>query len=319
MVSQESFLMIKIAINMRRCSTVIIVLILSLLSALPLGAETKTDREQAGLKGPVRTVTTVTDKGRGVITYNLRGDKVEETYKGSSNQFKKMHAYDSQGRRTKTDYHSHDENTVPWKTKRYTYDAKGKLVQEIYCLSFGCDDKKVYTDDSKGNLTEEAYYYPSSDSIRVRLVHTYDSQGNRTQTTAWEAHGPGLGIGETVEKYDAKGNVTERITYYTGHKAGDEEGIGDFLPYELITTNKYNSNGDIIESATYNTKSQPGDEDECGYPPCRTVYVYEYDPKGNWIKQTEFSCTRAKAGKYECQKFAGETNRTITYYRTGTK
>jgi len=311
--------MIKISINKRSCSTQIIVLIPSLLFVLPLGAETKTDREQAGLKGPVRTVITVTNEARGVITYNPRGDVVEEIYKGSVTEFKKLHAYDSQGRRTKTDYYGQEEDTVAWKTKRYTYDAKGKLIQEIYCLSFGCDDKKVYTYDSKGNLTEEVLYYPRGDSVKVRVTHAYDSQGRRTQTTVWDAHGPGLGIGETVQKYDAKGKVTECTTHYTGRKAGDEEGRLDFLPYDLITTNKYNSNGDIIEQTTYNTKSEPGDEDECGCPPCKAVYEYEYDPKGNWTKQTEFSCIRTKAGKYECQKFEGETTRTITYYRTETK
>jgi hypothetical protein len=150
-------------------------------------------------------------------------------------------------------------------------------------------------------------------------VHTYDSQGHRTQTSAWEAHGPGLGIGETFQKYDAKGNVIQCTTYYTGRKAGDKEDSEGSLPYKLVNTNKYDSNGIIIESTAYNTKSESGDEDECGYPPCRTVYVYEYDPKGNWTKQTEFSCTPTKSGKYECQKFEGETNRTITYYGTGSK
>jgi hypothetical protein len=222
MVSQESRSVVKIGINMKRCSTIIIVLILSLLFVLPLGAETKTDREKAGLKGPVRTVITVTNEGRGKRTYNLRGEEVEEIYKGSVTEFKKMHTYDSQGRRTKTDYYGREEDTVPWKTKRYTYDAKGRLIQEIYCFSSGCDDKKVYSYDSKGNLTEEVLYYPRGDSVKVRVTHTYDSQGRRTQTTVWDAHGPGLGIGETVQKYEARGNVTESTTYYTGHKAGDK-------------------------------------------------------------------------------------------------
>ena len=309
------------AINMKRCAPVIIVLILSLLSALALGAETKTDREQAGLKGPVRTVTSMTDKSKGVITYNIKGNMVEEIYGISQPiiEFEKIHTYDTQGRRTKTEYYGHEGNNIPWKTKQYTYDGKGRLIQEIYCLSFGCDDKTVYTYDSKENLLEEASYYPSSDSVKVRLTHTYDSQGHRTKTTAWEAHGPGLGIGETVQKYDEKGKVTECTTYYTGHKAGDEEDIGNFLPYELITTYKYNSNGDMIEQTSYDTRSRPGDEDECDYPPCRTIYVYEYDAKGNWTKQTEFSCTRTKSGKYECQKMEGETKRAIIYYLTETK
>jgi hypothetical protein len=306
---------------MRGPSTKIVVLILGLLFTFPIIAEAKTDRERAGLKGAVRTINTMTEKSKGVITYNFKGDVVEEVYKGSDPimEFGKIHTYDAQGRRTKTDYYGREGDRVPWKTKRYSYDAKGRLVQEIYCLSFGCDDKKVYTYDSKGNLTEEALYYPSSDSVKVRLTHTYDSQGHRIQSTAWDSHGPGLGIGETVRKYDARGNVTESITYYSGHKAGDKEGLGDFAPYEMITTYKYNSNGDIIEQSTRDTKRGPEEKEECGYPPCRTVYVYEYDPKGNWTKQIEFSCIPNKSGKYECQKFEGETNRTISYYQTGGK
>jgi len=306
---------------MRGISTKIVVFILGLLFTFPIAAETQTDREQAGLKGPVQTVTTVTEKAKGIISYNIKGNQIEEIYKGSAPliEFKKIHTYDAQGRRTKTDYCGREGDNIPWKTKHYTYDAKGRLTQEIYCLSFGCDDKTVYTYDSKENLTEEVLYYPGGDSVKIRLTHTYDSQGLRTQTTAWQAHGPGLGIGETVQKYDAKGKVTECTTHYTGRKAGDEEGRLDFLPYDLITTNKYNSNGDIIEQTTYDTRSRRGDEEECDYPPCRTIYVYEYDAKGNWTKQTEFSCTRTKSGKYECQKFEWETNRAITYYWTGTK
>lgn len=266
-----------------------VVFILGMLFTFPVAAEIKTDRGRAGLKGPVRIVTTVTDKSKGVITYNSKGDAVEEIYKGSDPiiEFKKIHTYDAQGRRTETYYYGQEGDIVPWKTKRYTYDAKGRLIQEIYCLSFGCDDKTVYTYDSKGNLVEETLYYPSSDSVKVRLTHTYDSQGHRTQTTAWEAHGPGLGIGERVQKYDAKGNITECTTHYPGHITGDEEGKLDSLPYDLILTKKYNSNGDIVEQSTYNTRIGPGNENECGYPPCRTVYVYEYDAKGNWTKQTE--------------------------------
>jgi len=238
MLSQASCLTIKIGKNMRRYSTVIIMLILSLLFVPPVAAEMKTDRERGNLKGPVRTVTTVEDKAKGVITYNFRGDEIEEIYKSSGPiiEFKKIHTYDAHRRRTETYYYSREEDSVPWKTKHYTYDAKGKLIQEIYCDNLGCFNKKVYTYDFKGNLTEEALYNPPGDSIKVRLVHTYDSQGHRTQTSSWDAHSPGLGIGETVQKYDAKGNVIECTTYYTGRKAGDKEDSKGSLPYKLVNT-----------------------------------------------------------------------------------
>jgi antitoxin component YwqK of YwqJK toxin-antitoxin module len=299
----------------------ITMLMLSFLFVAGARAEIQTDREQAGLKGPVLTVVeNSAGSDETVVTaYNSRGGEEEQIIYSSINYVRRAHTYDAQGRRTKTNHYYRPEDSVPRKTTHYTYDAKGKLIQEITCDTAGCFNKKVYTYDSREKLTEEVLYYPSGDSFKVRLVHAYDPQGHRIRTTIQEAHGPGLGIGDTVQEYDASGNVFRSTTYYLGRKAGDKEDGDATPPHELVSVSKYDSNGNVIETVSRDSRRTPEDEDECGYPPCRTTYVYEYDFKGNWTEQKEFSCTHTGFGNPGCRKLEGEVKRTITYYETGTR
>jgi hypothetical protein len=306
---------------MRRHLITITVVMVNFLFVAGIWAEIQTDREQARLKGPVRTIV---ENSAGsdetiVTAYNSKGGEEEQIIYSSFNYVRRAHTYDAQGRRTKTDHYYRPEDNAPRKTTDYTYDAKGKLIQKISCDTVDCFDKKVYTYDSQENLIEEVLYYPSGDSFKHRLVHTYDSQGHRLQTTCQEAHGPGLGTGDTVQKYDVRGNVIQSTTYYLGRKADDKEGRYVTPPHELVSVFKYDSNGNMIEEVTRDSNRTPEDEDECGYPPCRTTYVYEYDFKGNWTNQKEFSCKPAGLGEYKCQKLEGEVKRTITYYESGTK
>jgi len=307
--------------RMRRHLITMTALVLSFLFVAEGPAQIQTDREKAGFKGPVLTVVeNSAGSDQTVVTaYNSKGGEKERIIYSSINYGRHAHTYDAQARRTKTDHYWSPEDGAPRQTTRYTYDAKGKLIQEITCDTTGCFNKKVYRYDSREKLTEEVLYYPSGDSFKVRLVHAYDPQGHRIQTTIQEAHGPGLGIGDTVQEYDPDGKLTKCTTHYTGHKAGDEEGKLDFPPYDLITTNKYNSHGDITEQTTYNTKNGPEDKDECGCPPCHTTYEYQYDSHGNWTKRKEFSCTPADLYHARCRKLEGEVERTITYYETGTR
>ncbi|MBP1732810.1 MAG: hypothetical protein H6Q55_3239 [Deltaproteobacteria bacterium] len=306
---------------MRRHLITITVLMVSLLFVAETRAEIQTDREQARLKG---SVLTIVENSAGsdetiVTAYNSKGDEEEQIIYSSFNYVRRPHTYDAQGRRTKTDHYYRPEDNTPRKTTSYTYDAKGKLIQTISCDTFGCFDKKVYTYDSQENLIEEVLCYPSGDSFKYRVVHTYDSQGHRIQTTCQEAHGPGLGIGDTVQKYDVTGNVIQSTTYYLGRKADDKEGRYVNSPYEMVSIYKYDPNGNVIEEVTRDSDMTREDEDDCRNPPCRTIYVYEYDFKGNWTNQKEFSCTRAGFGNPGCRKLEGEIKRTITYYETGTK
>jgi len=238
-------------------SSLIVALIFDLFLALQAVAGMKTDLQEEGLIGPMRVVKIETaqfsnqssqwvEGSRGLsatITYDVRGNRIE----GKSEDTAK---------------------TV------YTYDAQGRVIEQITCDAVGCFDKIAYTYDPYGNLIEERFYYPVSSSIKLRLVHTYDKQGRRTQTESYDAHDPGLGIEKTGQTYDANGNILELTTYYT-EKVGDPE-----------------------------ERPIP--------PPSKVVYTYEWDAHGNWVKQTQTLCT-AESGR-PISEPSLVVYRTITYY-----
>lgn len=299
--------------TMTRRLIVISAIFASFLFASEARCETQTDREKAGLKGQVLTV--VENRAESnettVTAYNSRGGEAEQIIYSPIKYFRRAHTYDTQGRRITTDHYWHAEDSAPRQTTSYTYDAKGKLMQEVTCDTAGCFDKKVYIYDSRQKLTEEVLYYPSGDSFRVRLIHAYDPQERRIQTTCQEAHGSGLGIGDTVQEYDANGNVFRSTTHYLGFKAGDPRvDRVTTPPFETVSLFRYDSNGNVIETITHDSDRTPKDEDECRNPPCRITYVYENDFKGNWTTQKEFSCPHAGGGR----KLEREARRTITYY-----
>lgn len=221
-------------------------------------AEVKTDLQREGFIGPVQTVQIQTAQ----FSENQSGQWVEGPHGRPA-----IITYDVKGNRIE----GKSEDTA--KTV-YTYDAQGRVIEQITCDVVGCFDKIAYTYNPYGNLIEERFYYPDSSSIKLRLVHTYDKQGRRTQTESYDAHDPGLGIEKTVQTYDANGNILELTTYYT-EKIGDEEG-----------------------------KPIP--------PPAKFAYTYEWDTHGNWVKQAQTSCT-AETGTPVCEPSL-VTYQAITYY-----
>ena len=295
---------------------VLVSLILNLYFVTLTVAGVETDLQKDNLIGPAQTVRTETaqfsnQSGQWVegplepsasVIYDTRGNRTEVI--GNVFVGKTLHIHDAQGDLTETlDYSpdgalsekmvyaydnkknlrktvSYSPDGVSLRTTLYTYSASGQLIEQISCDDIGCFDRKACTYDIQGNLIEESFYSPDGSGIKLRLVHTYNEQGRRTQTESYDPHDAGLGIEKTVETYDANGNSLELTTYYT-EKVGDEEG-----------------------------KPIP--------PPNKWIYTYEWDAHGNWIKQTRILCT-SETGSPVCEP-SMVTYRTITYYpETGGK
>jgi len=259
--------------------------------AVPLaGTAGQTDRERAGLRGPAQTVSRggfseapfgVSEGGRTVSTYDLQGNETETAYynppAGGGSLFQRaVTTYDAQARKTQTALYERDGSLRY--TIFYTYDPQGLLREQISCDAQGCFDKVTYQYDAQENLREEIAYSVDGASIRSRFVYTYDARGHRIETTTYDAHDDGFGHEwKTVETYNPQGDVSERTTYFT-RKAGD-----------------------------------PSAEEEQEIPsPSKQVYTYEYDARGNWLKQTLFQCEPT------CRQLS-VTTRTLTYYEEGKK
>ncbi|HKA56844.1 MAG TPA: hypothetical protein VKJ47_24635 [Candidatus Binatia bacterium] len=233
-------------------------------------ADAKTDRERAGLIGPVRTVSSVTTfptrTGERVISiYDANGNELESALYddpagGGSLAEKSIHTYDAEGQRTVTATYNGDG--VLLKKTTYAYDARGDLTEIVSADDAGLIEKTAYTYDEKGQPSEEVVSYAHGPGTR-RFAYSYDLKGNRTQSLSYARDGS---VTKTVYTYDAKGNMTARLTY-----AAD------------------------------------------GSPMDRLTYTYEFDPTGNWTKQTESICDPTAQPEGSTCTPSAEISRTITY------
>src|SRR5712692_8582184 len=133
----------------RGALAVAVALVVSCLFVPPAGARAKTDREQAGLIGPVQTGSTVPvsfrrdqdghlviarEGERLVSTYDLQGNEIETAAynspsPGGSLYDKRSYTYDAQGKRTEmVSYHGDGSF---WGKTVYIYDAQGHLTQTV--------------------------------------------------------------------------------------------------------------------------------------------------------------------------------------------
>ncbi|HEV8717681.1 MAG TPA: hypothetical protein VGX03_33265 [Candidatus Binatia bacterium] len=210
---------------------------LLLVSVAMAGA--KTDRECAGLIGPVRAVSSVTTlptrTGERVVSvYDPNGNELETAlYHGpassSSLAEKSIHTYDAEGNRTATATYNGDGFLL--KKTTYAYNTRDNLTEMVSSDDAGLIEKTTYTYDEKGQPTKEVVYYTHGPVTR-RSVYSYDPKGNRIQGLSYARDDS---VTKTVYTYDTKGNVTTRVTY-----AADDSPIDKLTyTYEFDTTGNW--------------------------------------------------------------------------------
>ncbi len=243
-------------------------------------AEGKTDREQAGLVGPVRTVAfPVSVTGHIMTTYDPEGNEIETAYydgDGRPPYAVTVHTYDAQGKRTEVTQYTYD-GSLFFKYV-YTYNPQGQLTEsrDVFYNNSLLNSfiKSVYTYDARGNLIEQIIYDRDSlDKIEARITYTYNPHGKLSETTTYS---------------NSSHNVIYRATYtYGSHgklsKATHYDAARDPI---LKSVETYDARGNMSKKVTYYyTRVGKGKERE-SYPPNLTeVYTYEFDARGNWIKK----------------------------------
>jgi|GEM_PF-6782265 len=174
-------------------------------------AETRTDKERAGLFGPVLTVSTVTtfptrDGERVVTHYNAHGNETETLlYAGTGVLTEKLvHSYNSKEKRIETV--THGANGALLKKTLYLYDFHGRLNEQTIFDDVGLIERTTYTYDSQRNSVDETTGYARR-SLTVHTIRFYDAAEKETATATFMRDGS---VTKTTFKYDSKGNVTER-------------------------------------------------------------------------------------------------------------
>ena len=149
-------------------------------------------------------------------------------------------------------------------TVKSTYDSTGTLIKEETLLGNGTVDLvSTIKTDAKGNKIEQEDTRPMGNVLfNYKYNYKYDEKGQLIERIAYR--GNGALLFKYTFKYDDKGNKTEWI-----QSASDGSVTGKVIY-------KYNEKNNLVEDIQYNKDGQV----KATY-----TYSYEFDKKGNWIRQ----------------------------------
>ncbi len=234
----------------------------------PVVKKLKSDAEDAGLRGRVKTVTTESEDLSGTWTVGRRKPSSIDYYNEQGNLLKHVF-YDYRGNLSDVTVYGYLEGdrVSHFKSIRYEYDPPPMMVaapppgQAAPRSDPRYSYKFKYSYDARGRLIEKLMY--GSDG-RLWLRYVYNFNGNQME--------------EVV--YDEDGALNQKY---------------------MITLDE---RGNRVEEIVYDVRT--GAERE------RYSYAYEFDYKGNWIKQTTSKWV-TKQGRSFFEP-AWVTYRTIVYY-----
>lgn len=223
----------------------------------------KTDRDLAGLKGPVRTVKVE----RGLASENMV--LVEQTTFDAGGNLTEHQTYDDKGELARKEVYKYDTNRKL--TEKLTYDGKNALTGKVG-YTYDSDGRKIeatsydtggtkfsrmtYAYDGRGNIAHETKEeIPAIPSFGEVAQYTYNSRGQLIR----KASKSSFNHEETIYEYDSEGHLSREQT-------SDTVGTRRF---------RFDSDGRVTEeSRTFLGKDS------------LKTYSYESDSKGNWLKQT---------------------------------
>ena len=205
-----------------------------------------------------------------IVEYECDGPtRIKEIrYRGSNEpSFRKtVYSYDDNGRKLERAQYFAD-GTLD-RLEKYSYDAEGNVREEIskqhvhpeHFIPKRYDvyvtTKRTFEYDSKRNKTSETDYRPDG-SLYATLVFQYDANNNLIKNTRRDNRGR---LQEQyIYKYDRQNRLTEEKHY------------NNFC---------YERNGEMCKGTVYSAD---------GMFYYLTKMTYEYDRRGNWVRQRQFS------------------------------
>jgi hypothetical protein len=191
----------------------------------------------------------------------------ESVYPGENTKIlslKNVFKYDANGNRLELASYKSDGGLVS--NIKSAYDSAGKVVSEETVLSNGTVDIKtqIKTDD-KGNRVEQINLKQGlapNNILNNKYVYKYDEKAHMLEWNAFR--GNGSFFFKYSYNYDANGNRTEWIHLSQANEV------------TLRLVYKYDDKNNIIEETDYNRD---------GTVKAAYTYTYEFDKKGNWVKQ----------------------------------
>lgn len=237
-----------------------------LLSSLMIYSQNrKTDLQNEGLKGKVKSVRetpyrAIEEEGK-IEKGEIMKSKSSRVAREIEDMYANIHVeYTLQGGRMTME--SYKENNSLENKFTYHYDEKrNKTEVKIYEENNSLDAKLVYYYDDKGNKTEIEVYRENG-RLEGKVIYTYDDKGDMIGMDFYEDN---LIIYRFTYRNDDKGNVIEGEFY-----------VGDI---ESKYTCHYDDKGSMIEQNWYNSD---------GSLDSSHTYQYQYDDQNNWIEKITY-------------------------------
>lgn len=270
----------------------------------------KSDLEQIGLVGPVRSVTTERESpGKPrmktqTVTFDAAGKKTEEINYSESGAIAHRTTYSYDARGNLIDRNQTDGNGVTISKTRHNYDSNGSKTEELsYSADGQLSSKTVFVYDSAGRLSEETHKGAKDNWFDGTTQYVYDEQGrlvnqkSNTKGMFGSARSDGSFRVVATYRYDDRGLLVEKTeTGITGE-------IRTRFVYDLIgkLTRKVTSSI-LPRTVDYDEKGNPVKEFTEGFrygsaADPEITYRYQFDSRGNWIQQTITRTTMKEASE----------------------
>lgn len=300
----------------------------------------RTDREKAGLRGPVKSWYESTYASYDKYTYDEAGHLVKEEWFNTDNntvEVRWVHSYDARGRRVKSEY-KYGSDSDGSRVFTFEYDNPGKLVAtdaynwieykdgwvsgKDFPMSTWKDLSAIrYVDDSPAYYERYDLVYAFQPDGSLVLTETYNRErdGSNPDVSVYHlAYENGRPVSCTESgvsvTYDADGNPAS-LRIEGGAKSWT------FLAHPRVllaaTMDEPKAQGMVAEFWARYSYNGNGDETrrEHAYFSADQVYndfygKYFYDSHGNWTQRTEYKEPAFQHGEH----FKTTATRVIEYY-----
>jgi len=213
-------------------------------AAASFAQQKKSDLEQAGFKGKVKTIkveeTRFSSKtGKAVEgkkfqteiqNYSDNGMLLKAVRYDSGSPIDFFYSYDSKGKRLELSRTATSSTRI---TTEYKYDGNGNKIEEVQNGDQGLVNKITYTYDAQGRAAERKIF--NKQGLFARRVYTYAAGWNPTEEAEYDPKGAlGAKQGYSYE-LDPTGNWIKRTTFAQGTSNGKAYSEPAAVTYRTIT------------------------------------------------------------------------------------
>jgi hypothetical protein len=227
---------------MRRMITTLMIVVV--LAGPSVAQQRKSDLEQAGFKGKVKTVkieeTRLSSKtgkpveGKRIHTetqsYGENGMLVKAVRYDSGSPVDFFYSYDSKGKRLELSRTATSSTRI---NTEYKYDANGNKIEEVQIGDEGLVNRIVYAYDAQGRPAERKIF--NKQGLFARRAYTYGADGNPTEEAEFDPKGALSAKQGYSYELDPTGNWIKRTTFAQGTSNGKSYSEPAAVTYRTIT------------------------------------------------------------------------------------